>query len=122
MARAQRSLKTQSTIFKAIQKKGQIKIAEFMGVSETVLSQWLNNQLPRNPDGTTNITRNCDLLTACGLKVVPEEWSCISKADMDMYLELAQDGLKYRRVMGDTEEPDTEHMLFPNGAADMAHG
>lgn len=63
-APAERSRKNLTAILKALSEVGQARVAERLGVSESTVSRMKD----------TEIERMAAVLSACGLKVVPEDW------------------------------------------------
>ena len=106
MARAQRSLKTQTTILRSLQSKGQVQIADFMDVSEATVSTLINKPLPNAPDNTTYLTRLCDLLAGADLKVVPVDVECHTPEYMKSLKMFARRGIDV------DEDIDTEAQLW----------
>jgi hypothetical protein len=84
MPRAERSRKNEATILQGLARAGQVHVAEFMGVSESAVSRLKSERL----------VEISDFITACGLKVVPQEMQCYRPASIAALIELARERME----------------------------
>lgn len=85
------SRKSLSAIFNGLQRVGQVHVAQALSVSEGTISRLKSEEMPRF----------ADLLTVCGLKVVPEGFRCYEPKVIDALLVLAKE--KLNRMQGSAE-------------------
>ena len=84
MARSERSRKLESTVLQALASKGQARVAEFAGVSESKVSRFKSEQL----------AEICDYLAALDLKIVPVSMHCYRPESIAALMQLAKERME----------------------------
>lgn len=75
----------QSTALQAVAKKGQIDIAEQIGMDDSTVSRFMSDE--------KGMARALQILAAAGLKIVPIEMQCFPPRKVAILMELARDHL-----------------------------
>lgn len=101
MQTPERSRLNHRAVLNALANTGLRPVAEAVGVDQSTISKW--------KDGG-EIERYSKFLAACGLKVVPVEWECFPRKDVDVLMHLAKQRLESLRSASDLlpwgEEPE----------------
>lgn len=85
MNKPDRARKNEAAILKALASFGQARLADLMGVSESLISR-------QKSDG--HLAKTAEMLAHLGLKVVPERMQCFDPEYVEHLRALAQLGLR----------------------------